>query len=1156
VIVWSEEQLEAIERRRGDLLLAAGAGSGKTGVMVERFVRAVVEDGLRVDQILAITFTEKAAAELATRLRSRLRELGREDALDGAWVSTIHGFCARLLRTHPLQAGIDPRFAVLEETGADRLEDVAFTGAMDAWVEERGQPAIALAAAYGTMRLRTAIVAAHGERRSRGLPPELPPAPPPPDLEPLAAELRAAARELGAELRLVGSPSKKVLAALDALDLCSGALAETLRDVGALALPGGNGKALASPAAERYRAASAAYTEACVNRAAVPAWELLDALLRTHATRYAALKRARSALDFADLELGARDLLRDRPELRTRYSERFEALMVDEFQDTNPLQLELLDLIARGNLFTVGDELQSIYGFRHADVEGFRRRRAALAQRRATATLSANFRSRRAILDTVNLAFSGRFGEYTPLRPGRADAQDEPGAPPRVELLLTDRDADWSDAPLTDDAAPPASQLWRLAEARLLAQRVRELVDAGRSPGDIVVLLRATGDLAVFERALEDRGVRTYVVGGRGYWAQREVQDLLAHLAVLANPRDELRLYELLASPLVGVSGDGLVLIGAAARAASRNPWRVLREAFDPQEEDGQLSFDLGPEAAPLAALGGEDHARLAAFMPWLAAERAAAPRLPVATLLDRVLERTGSDEAMLRSPSGARRLANVRKLMRLARDHEANEGRDLRSFLDLVADRGGDGTGEGREAEAPVEGESLEAVRLMTIHRAKGLEFDVVCVADLGRGAPGGGDVIRLGADDRVGLRLATTDAQHDAFAYRELGDARRRAEAEEEQRLLYVALTRAREHLVVSGSVKLDPWPDPVPGREPIRWLAPALVPDIASLVAEAATGIAVRDEGDWHSEVAWAVNRPDTVGEVLRPMAATPHGVKSFFAAPPDSGAAIQDLTPSVGRAPAAISFTALEAHARCGYRYYVEQVLGLPPTREEATGGGAELGGAARGVLVHALLEDLDFAAPARPSPDAIDAAAREAGISLTDESARDIADLTGAFAESPLCARLAAAPSVAREERFAYVLGGTLLVGVLDVLARAGERALVVDYKTNRLVGRAPAAVVEDEYALQRLVYALALLRAGAQEVEVAYCFLERPQDSVAKQFKADQALELERELATRAAGLLGGEFRPSDHPHRELCLGCPARAGLCVHPRAVTGRAA
>jgi ATP-dependent helicase/nuclease subunit A len=156
---------------------------------------------------------------------------------------------------------------------------------------------------------------------------------------------------------------------------------------------------------------------------------------------------------------------------------------------------------------------------------------------------------------------------------------------------------------------------------------VRELIDAGRAPGDVVVLLRATGDLAVYERALVERGVPTYVIGGRGYWSQQQVRDLVAYLGVLANPRDGVALLTLLASPLVGLSSDGLVQLAAATRAAGRDPWWTLID-----------------DAALLDRLGEEDHARVAALREWLPQERRAAPRRGLEDLIDRVLARTGYD--------------------------------------------------------------------------------------------------------------------------------------------------------------------------------------------------------------------------------------------------------------------------------------------------------------------------------------------------------------------------------------------------------------------------------------------------------------------------------------------------------------------------------
>ncbi len=433
----------------------------------------------------------------------------------------------------------------------------------------------------------------------------------------------------------------------------------------------------------------------------------------------------------------------------------------------------------------VGDAQQSIYGFRHADVELFERLGERLAAVGARATLDINFRSRPEILDALNAAFADVLGErFRPLRAGRASPSAEE---PVVELLVADKGADWT----KDGLAAP----WRLAEAAALARRVRELVDGGAAPGEIVLLTRATTDLRAYERALEDLDVPTYVIGGRGYWAHPQVVDLVAYLRALANPRDEEQLLTVLASPLVGASVDALVGLMASSRQSGRDPWWVLREP------EGRLD-----------TLAAVDRERLDRFAGWFSAERAAVPRTGVEELIERVLELTGYDLAMLKLPGGQRRLANVRKLMRLGREHEAAAGLDLRGFLELVRARssGWGGSGDSRESEAPVEGEALDAVRLMTIHRAKGLEFEIVCVADLGRGPIRRAPLIRVGRDGSIGLRLAEpgTGKREPALAYTALGAEEQRLEQQEERRLFYVAMTRARERLILSGASNFERW------------------------------------------------------------------------------------------------------------------------------------------------------------------------------------------------------------------------------------------------------------------------------------------------------------------------------------------------------------
>ncbi|HYY06403.1 MAG TPA: UvrD-helicase domain-containing protein, partial [Candidatus Limnocylindria bacterium] len=564
----TDEQRAAVEDRAGPLLLSANAGSGKTTVLVERIVAAVREDGVELPAILAITFTDKAAAELRSRVRARFAELGDHAAAreaERAAISTIHGFCAALLRSHPVAAGIDPRFSVIDEERADRLADRAFDDALGAVLDAGGEAALDALSPYRAEDLRAVVRFAHDALRVRGhAEPELPEPPPLPDPAAARDALAAACVDLAAELDCPDA-SESAQAAAEVVQECTAFLARLGDRVPArLELRGfdvkGNGQGLRCDAAQAYRDALTAYRRACWEPQAARTYASLRELVSEHGRRYAALKREHAALDFADLELRAHVLLAADPGLRERVAQRYIHVMVDEFQDTNPLQLAILALVAPGNLFAVGDEFQSIYGFRHADVGLFRALRTRREGEGRARALKRNFRSRAEVLHAIDLAFSDRlFGEgFVPLEP---DDAAPPAAEPPVELMVCAKKG-WEEADLGETL--PAATAWRLAEARALADRVRALVDGGREPGEIVLLFRASTDMAVFERALEDRGIPTYLVGGRGFWSQRQVSDVVAYLAALANPRDDLRLYEVLASPMVTASSDALALVARA----------------------------------------------------------------------------------------------------------------------------------------------------------------------------------------------------------------------------------------------------------------------------------------------------------------------------------------------------------------------------------------------------------------------------------------------------------------------------------------------------------------------------------------------------------------------------------------------------------------
>jgi ATP-dependent exoDNAse (exonuclease V) beta subunit len=1157
------EQRAAIADRGRSSLLVAGAGSGKTAVMVERFAEAVLHDGVAVGAILTLTFTEKAASELRERIRRRFHDLGAPEharAVDAAWIGTIHGFCARVLQSQPLPAGLDPRFAVLDEAAAGRLASEAFDDALEEWTVAEGAPALDLAAAYSA-DLDLMVRGAHSALRTRGATHPrliLPPAAPPPDPAPLTAAAAAAA----GVLRGAGGGAR-VAAALEALEACDrliGVRGETPLPAALdpAKLPVG-AKALEHDACVAYRAAWAAHRSACADHHARPAVVLLDRLLDAFGTAYATAKASRAGVDFEDLELRVRDLFAADSALRRRWAERFALIMIDEFQDTNRLQLDVLEALERDNLFAVGDESQSIYGFRHADVEIFRRRREALGSE-ATRFLTVNFRSRAEILDVVNATFGPVLGPgFTPLVAGRGPEElrlfaPDPPEEPRVELLACETSG-WDEREPELGLAALAAQAWRRAEARAVAARLREETDGGRALRDIVLLVRATSSLRLYEQALEEQGLPTYVVGGRGYWSQEQVRDGIAYLGVLANPHDESALYAALASPFCAVGTDALVLLAEAGRREGAGAWAALRRAA------------AEPAGSWLAALDDDDAGRLRAFARFAAGERLRAERLPVEVLLERAIAGTGYDLAILARAGGDRRLANLRKLMRLAREYERAEGRDLRGFLAYAAEQD---LAEAREGEAALESEGLDALRLMTIHRAKGLEFPVVCVADLGRQGALGRERLLVGADGGVGIKLSTLAGGEPvpALAYERIAEGLTAAEAAEERRLLYVAATRAEERLILSGGIDTARWPAPRPGGPPMDWLAPALLGDPAAVLGPEPRVVRC-GAGAIDVRLVTAANLP--------PEAAAP-APRERPAAPGTALPAEPKVIPVAGRPQPAqrrLSYSSLQDYARCPYRFYLTRVLRLPPVAPPAPVGddhetevevanegraAAPLEARIRGTLVHELLEGLEFRRPQPPDPAQVRALAAAHGLELEPEQVDDVRAQVAAFAASPLCGRLAAARGVRREAGFAFELepgGGPLVTGFTDVLAREADgTVLVVDYKTDRLEEETPAELVERAYVTQRAVYALAALREGAARVEVAHCLLERPGEPVSATFGQADAPALADALLRLATGVLAERWPVADAPHRELCGDCPGRRTLCSWPEEITLRPA
>jgi ATP-dependent helicase/nuclease subunit A len=1096
------EQARAVEAGGRDVLVEAGAGTGKTGTMVERYCRLVCEEGVSPDAVLAFTFTDKAAAELRQRIRAELEgraaagsERAREllGGLGGAWVTTIHGFCNRLLAAHPVAIGIDPRFRVLDAPEAERAAGEAFDEALEEFLAGGEEARERTVAAFEVGGLRAMVCGAHAELRSRGMAePRLGP-PPVSDLDAALRRAADAAETTLEELRPADPNREGVERALTVLRAEGGA-APGLDELAALRTA-----SKAKPLAAYREAVEAAVAAAAEAGEGGLAFGHVSELLELFSARFAVAKERRAGVDFEDLQVLAVRLL-EQTEAGAAYRGRFSHLLVDEFQDTNRLQLRLIEAL-RGpdsRLMVVGDELQSIYGFRHADLDVFRERRRAIeaAGDGEALALSGNFRSRPELIGAVNAIGERLLGDnYRPLRVGAAPpASAPPGAGPAVELLLTGRDGWDGEGVELEPAIDARTPLNQLAEARFLAARLRELADAGVERGEMVVLLRAFTHLDAYEDSLERAGLRPYVVGGRGYWSQQQVADVCALLATIANPLDDQALFGALASPACGVAPDTLWLLRAAA-GKGRSVWRVVEHLAGL----GEAELD-GP--GRLEQIPATERELLGRFAGTLASLRAQAPFLPLVDLIDAAVAETGYDLAILMRPAGEARFANVRKLMRLAAEYEAGEGRDLRGLLDFLAARAeADG-----DAQAATAVEGHDGVRIMTVHSAKGLEFGVVAVPQLSRSLLSGSrtPLLTLGREaeePRVGMQLRRLGAPSlNLFAQRELREEGQERDAAEELRLFHVAATRARERLILSGVVRPEAARENGLGTPVVERIVEAFGVDretdstVPVAPPQAREGL---DESFAPSELAVRVNLASS--EQATRLA----GVRREDAAAAEPGvgpAPLLEHRPTA--APARpLSYTAIASHgedptspvrllsAMAGQTTNGDEEDAPAPVREEGT---------ARGRVVHGLLEWSAVNGWREPPGELVGRFAAAEGLGAERAAIEALLEPVRAWLDSDLFAERVRTASRSRAEvAMLMSLAGTVLRGSIDLLVeRDGAPPLIVDYKTDRLDGADPAERAA-HYEVQRDVYALAVSEARqCLEVEVAYVFLEQPQRPV------------------------------------------------------------
>lgn len=1104
----TDDQRDAVEQIEGNLAISAGAGSGKTTVLAQRFSHAMDPSAdapwtpAAVDQVLTITFTKKAASEIAERVRrvvSKNVSVATGRRVSEAWISTFHTFCGRLVRRHVLEADIEPGFAQLDEVGSSALAGAAFESC-SAPLYDSDEDVRGLIDEWGALALQQAITGAHEKIRSMGLDPRDVIVPnDEAHILPVLSRTLDLGRARLAELEQLKPTPAGVERAEQLSSWCRSAgscapdddLCIHLCELGEAGIGGGSPRTPTGDAYKESRKLLSAALAAAANPALTSA---LQRLLRAYAQEYAAIKRQRNALDFDDLQERAVDLLTSHPEVREQYRSRFRMIMVDEFQDTNELQMRVLNPIRNENLCIVGDERQSIYGFRYADVRVFEKLRAELGK---TVQLAKNFRSRPEIMEAVNAAFSmpHLFGStFMKLEAGRTDdwKLQFPDDRPRVECVLVAQD---------DCIVGPA----REAEAEYVASRIAELLNSGDIQGqDVAILLRAGAQAPLFASALERHGIPVLVSAGTNLFDAPETDEVLSLLRTIAVPADDESLLNLLGGRLVALSDDGLLAVRAATDRG-RSLWSGLAS--------------LAQEAGSPIPLSDWDRASITHTFRVVESLGQDQGRYGLAELIHRACEEFDFDLALFaQGAEGVRAWANVLKLARFADGFEAAGSADLAAFVAHLYERRESARDSSAAADA---GE--DAVRIMTVHSAKGLEFPVVFVSDMtgSQSRPGGALVVgRDLIDGRdvpvVGVRTPSSFGDLRTATYLSLESIACAAGREEEKRCLYVAATRAKELLVLSGAANLGK--PAAEQKHVIDWIREALGDPDASgtvLLGEAHVAVTVLEPGE--------TTAPDTapIQAETAPAFATPsHSARIY------TGEA---------RRPHEVSYSALHLHERCSLAYHVKHALRMGRFVDEAEQTPTGFGSA-----VHAVLE----AAPATgPTEEALAGVVRR--FDLDDVQRARLKRAVDIFMASDIARRLHSGERLRREEPLRVRLGETVLVGNIDAIAWSGKDALVVDYKT----GKGPDdATIERlaAYELQAACYALAAFESGAQNVEVAFSFVEHDGVTISHEFTSgvDHG-EIRASIEARIAQISTERSTHLAHYDANVCSSCPALGGLC-----------
>ena len=1100
-----------------------------------------------LEELVAITFTDAAAREMRDRIRTRCfqrLQAARDEqeaaawqrlmrSMDGARISTIHSFCTQLLRAHAVEAGLDPQFEVLDAATAELMKLETIDDRLRTLLLERNESVLDLAAKRGLDRVRSDVSALAGPlampaierwqhatvddviaRWQKYLAEEAAPAAMPDILSSeeahrlrLAANLAFAATdklhqhldELQRALQLTPAADAEEKPRRPLTVAEARVMLDYVRDLAKV-----SGKCTAkdwhdAEDYEEYKKACEAFRKRVDHSVLKKGFDETAAreaagqglaLLRLVGDVTGALERAKSRrnqLEFDDLLARAHRLLTapGNDAIRKELAGSTRLLMVDEFQDTNPLQVAIIkafcgdDWRERG-LFAVGDFKQSIYRFNGAEPQVSLDLRNSLDPA-GRLSLTQNFRSQPAVTNFVNAVFHGAFEQYEPLVPRRKQTTAEPA----IEFMWTPGEYSLDDDGAPIEAAAAANPVGapkrkrragaardaRSLEATWIARRLRQLIDSQEPVvvdhkskpetarplklGDVAILLRTLSDAQVYEEALRAHGLSYYLAGGHAFYSQQEIYDVLNLFRAVASEVDEIALAGALRSPLFALADETLYWLVERHKSLNR----------------ALAAVDQLP--AELEAREAEKVRRAAATIEELHIEK---DRLLVADLFALAMDRTGYDAVLLTEFLGPRKAANIEKLIEQARALDRSSPGDLPGFITQLSEFVSRAP---KEALAATQSEGSDVIRIMTIHYSKGLEFPFVVLPDLDRQRHAG--ISQPVLDESLGPLVPLSSEERDGLIgidlYRYAEDVQ---DLEERRRLLYVACTRAADYLLISSSID-DP-------ENPKRDLLQLVDQQISLVDGSLRTPL---PEGYATPQIRVTTDKPqidDTKesqqrGANLEMLVAKTRELVAKRVAPLPRGS------------------EPIAADAAARRRFSFSQLTGtvaLQAESESELGDGlafelkaAEAGGAleasrdarALGSLVHAVLERIDFKRPASAATLCESLAALLPDPPEEKTIAR-ATTLVEEFLNSPRAQELAAAKVVRREVEFLLpwppasdVPTQRYFHGFIDCLYQGADgRWRLLDFKTNRATAENLAAMA-NQYELQLLVYTLAVEQA-------------------------------------------------------------------------------